>query len=190
MTRDGVSGGFNGWANRETHAVSVHIGNDEGAYNSVTEQAAQCVTAALDSTYQDSSADDIRMAATESLAQYLESEYGTVPDGIPPMLSDLLTATLGGVDWEEIATDYVKNVDLFAAGWNLPGYMPDNPAMLFTSFEDARDAIAEELHRNANDAGGLDVNGVNWEEAEDQAYQQSAPFSGQYGAFVYWVATV
>lgn len=182
--------GFNGWKNWETHTLSVHIANDEGAYDDATEAAERLVAEALDATYMDTDAEDIRTTAALELAEYLEGAYGTVPDGISGMFADLLAGSLGGVDWDEIAAGYVAEVPLFAAGWNMPGCLCDNAPCLFTSFESARDYIAEELGRNANDAGGIAADGTDWEAAEFEAYAQRAAFSGQYGSWVYWVTAV
>jgi hypothetical protein len=40
----------------------------------------------------------------------------------------------------------------FYAGWNMPGYMPDNEAARFASFEDAAAYLAEEMARECEDS--------------------------------------
>lgn len=43
-----------------------------------------------------------------------------------------------------------QKMPLIRAGWNMPGYMPDNEPADFESFEDAREYIADEIEREAD----------------------------------------
>jgi hypothetical protein len=51
----------------------------------------------------------------------------------------------------------------FVAGWNMPGYMPDNEPAAFETFEDAQAYIREEMERHAEEA----AHGVAREEAAE-----------------------
>lgn len=44
----------------------------------------------------------------------------------------------------------------YAAGWNMPGYMPDNEPARFETWEEARDYIADELNRAADECSESD----------------------------------
>jgi hypothetical protein len=58
-------------------------------------------------------------------------------------------------------------VDIWVAGWNMPGYMPDNPPFLFVDWDNARDYLAEEMERALDEMG---------EGAEDPGYAEAAEY--------------
>jgi pyruvate/2-oxoglutarate dehydrogenase complex dihydrolipoamide acyltransferase (E2) component len=77
----------------------------------------------------------------------------------------------------------------WAAGWNMPGYMPDSEPCAFASWEEARDYLVAELERAADEAE------EETEEATDYA-ETAARFAGlpdesevgeTVGAYHWWI---
>lgn len=96
---------YNGWLNYETWCVSLWLGNDEGRYRAVTEQAADFYRDAPDQA-------DREGWATIKLAGYIqESIEDENPCTGASVFSDLMSAALGEVDWYEIAEHYIADVD-------------------------------------------------------------------------------
>ena len=107
--------GYNGWANYETWAVALWIGNEAGSHEYwECEQAGECYRAAVEAE-PGGDRDGWTAAAAHELAGRLkrelddEAELPRAVDGT--MYADLLNAALGEVDWHEIATGYVEELD-------------------------------------------------------------------------------
>ena len=79
----------------------------------------------------------------------------------------------------------------FTAGWNMAGYMPDSTPEGYESFDDAREAIVDELVQMADGVDETLENAAEiitkFEEAQNYVKSQSGEFSFQCGAWVYWV---
>jgi hypothetical protein len=76
----------------------------------------------------------------------------------------------------------------FIAGFNQPGYLPDNDPEEFDTFEEARDYLADELDRAADDAteGGDLADAL--EESADEIREETGPFSYLAAdGYAYWV---
>ena len=81
---------YNGWKNYETWNVALWIDNDEGTYRE------RCALAR-------------RAGSVEDLAASLKSWVEDMaPDLGASMFSDLLTAALGEVDWDESAENWYE----------------------------------------------------------------------------------
>ena len=139
--------GYNGWTNYETWVVNLWLSNEQGSQEQIEEQAEQSVTDAIE---QDES--DVRQAATYALSKYLEEMHDECVPETTGVFADLINHALGMVDWYEIAKHYVDEISVYSAGWNMPGFMPDNVPSLFTDADTAREFIAEALESAAGDS--------------------------------------
>jgi hypothetical protein len=132
----------NGWTNYQTWVVNLWIDNDEGMHETMREWAQECMQDAID---KGCDADSARNDATYELGQRIEQwhdEYAPETQGV---FADLLTRALGQVNWYEIAENYIDDLELFCAGWNMPGYLPDSEPSLFTDADKALDYIKNEI---------------------------------------------
>jgi hypothetical protein len=104
-----VSGEYNGWKNYETWVVKLWIDNDgyAGGYETIVEVAEEVAR---------KHADD-RPAAVRELAKHIEeaidsdidhSDAKALTEGL---FADLLGRSLGNVDWEEIAANYLEEFE-------------------------------------------------------------------------------
>jgi len=92
---------YQGWTNYETWAVALWIDNDQGLYNESRDRARDLTRDHYD---------DISRAEI-SLADWLKE---LITEGEPDLgaslYSDLLTAAIGEVNWDEIAENYIEEV--------------------------------------------------------------------------------
>lgn len=101
---------YNGWTNYETWCVSMWLDNDEGNYHAVRELTSQELE----------SADDEPELATRPLAAMLYEyvaelpEVEAVTEGPASFVVDLLGAALSEVNWTEIATNLIEEVNIEA----------------------------------------------------------------------------
>jgi hypothetical protein len=135
---------YNGWTNYETWVVSLWLDNDQCSQEFWQEQARDAVQEAIDNDESDP-----REEAISTIAQRLESEHDEGVPEVPGVFADLLNSALGRVEWRDIARNMIDEVEIFAAGWNTPGRMPDNPPALFTDCDSARLHISEAMDREA-----------------------------------------
>ncbi len=93
---------YQGWANYETWAVALWIGNDEGSYGHWREVAAELREEyGDDAEYGEGTYSD----ATVQLAEMIKDEYEEFSPlgGEASLYSDLLNAALSNVNWREVA---------------------------------------------------------------------------------------
>lgn len=100
----------NGWSNFETWCVNLWLENNEAACFHWREQARRCLEEAPDSRLVWDENFRIEDAATSMLAERLQD---VIVDKMPPrpsdVYSDLLTAALGQVNWEELAVNLLAD---------------------------------------------------------------------------------
>lgn len=53
----------------------------------------------------------------------------------------------------------------FTAGWSMPGCLPESAPVLFTSLDDAREYLADELDRAAEHAESIGDDDTDWDAA-------------------------
>ena len=113
---------YNGWRNRQTWAVALHLGNDEGMYEFTCEWASEALGEASENGPYESHG-DFRAAATRHHAKVLETLCVEALTDEPPhwaaawaegMIAD--AKTLDNVDWRGIADGHI---DEALENWSL-----------------------------------------------------------------------
>jgi hypothetical protein len=106
---------YNGWSNYETWAVKLWIDNEKGSYNEWREH-----TRAVWESSEDKSPNqflDKRSNAVATLADLLEATYDSSSDhpvfaaANGTVYADLLNAALADVNWHEIATAMLDDME-------------------------------------------------------------------------------
>lgn len=95
---------YQGWTNRETWAVNLHLSNDQGLYDQVNELAEKTERNPVDL------AEEIRTYVEEELLspEWWRSEMGTpMPEGIESMRSEV--GSLWRVNWDEVAKAWLED---------------------------------------------------------------------------------
>jgi len=112
---------YNGWRNYETWAVNLWMENDAGGSEYWREAAQDAyddatVTPSVNARLTGSEPFDAKERAALTLADRIKEE---IEEGSPltegSLYTDLLNAALGEVDWYEIATNLLSDVDEEAA---------------------------------------------------------------------------
>ena len=102
-----MGNGYNGWSNYETWNVKLWIDNDQGSYNYWNERAREAYKAAKPE-YGFTRTE----RATIDLAEWLKDEINENAPEVEGTYADLLGAALSSVDWHEIATALIEDLDL------------------------------------------------------------------------------
>lgn len=78
---------------------------------------------------------------------------------------------------------------MYVAGWNQPGYLPDEDVSTFETFEEARSFIADEMQVFADDEyeSGRDDESEEAVQAGIEIPKFSGPFQIEAGGWVFWV---
>lgn len=100
---------YNGWANRETWAVALHIENDEGWWNSVQETLSALVGDDPDPENREDLAYAAGQAVKDNVTDTIDMlhEAGAI-DTLHDLLDDL--GSLWRVDWTEIGAAFLDAV--------------------------------------------------------------------------------
>lgn len=110
-TKDGT---YNGWTNRATWAVNLHIGNERASYNFWSNRARELWRDRRDI---EQVVDDVwkpKEAAIFTLADELEETFKDIDFDFGPqctclMVKDLFNCALSQVNWEEIAKSMIAD---------------------------------------------------------------------------------
>ncbi|MFO0890975.1 MAG: hypothetical protein U0790_17760 [Isosphaeraceae bacterium] len=100
---------YNGFANYETWAVALWLGNDEGTYRYWRDAAADAKRpGAVNSTMLQR---DMRASAAPKyrLAERLKDEVTEEAPELDGVFADLLHAALSEVDWHEVAETFLED---------------------------------------------------------------------------------
>lgn len=76
----------------------------------------------------------------------------------------------------------------FAAGWNMPGYMPDNEPACFETYDDAKAYIADEIRRHGEELD-LDVDDTSAIDAAKRCEEsdEETGFGETVGEYHFWI---
>lgn len=172
---------YNGWKNYETWCCKLWLDNDGADY--WQERAEECVKRAIDGDG-NPYADNVRDAAAMLLADELEAEIQEGSQelvGVTGMYADMLSASLDRIDFREIAENMVSDMDLYSAGWNMPGCLPDSDPVVFTNADDALEYVKENASEFLDqDAEDMTEETTQQLELEIDAWR--ADKSGEFGA--------
>lgn len=100
---------YNGWTNRETWALALHLSNNQGDYEAAVEQAEALVQ--RDTGNQDTRQSELDMAswikewADEASESVFYPEYGAPTQEARMLVSDV--GSFWRVDYDEIAVGYI-----------------------------------------------------------------------------------
>jgi hypothetical protein len=135
---------YNGWTNYETWAVALWMDNEQGSHTYWRQQAEECCRNADEGN----SMQERRRAARGVLADRIQEEF---EEASPlkeqaSVYSDLLTAALGEVDWQEIAEHLLEYIS-----------QPEDPSLEIIDVYSRADAIEDgvliDISKTANEAG-------------------------------------
>jgi len=101
---------YNGYANYETWAVALWLGNDFGSYGYWRRAAIEEKQEAPNCWQVRERVWPADRAATFRLAARIEEDVTEGAPELPPSLySDLLTSALGSVDWHQVAETFLED---------------------------------------------------------------------------------
>lgn len=101
---------YNGWTNYETWNVALWIGNEEGSYRYWQDRTEAAYRDAVD-RFPSEDREHWSMEAVNTLSEELENEHEENMPKLSGTYGDMLTAALGEVNWYEIATNYIEDLD-------------------------------------------------------------------------------
>jgi hypothetical protein len=121
---------YNGWTNYETWAVALWMDNEQGSHTYWRQQAEECRRNAIEGD----SIQERQRAARGVLADRIQEEF---EEASPlkeqtTLYSDLLTAALGEVDWQEIAEHLLEYIS-----------QPEDPSLEIIDRYSRADAIED-----------------------------------------------
>jgi hypothetical protein len=170
---------YGGWTNYETWAVKLWLNNDQGWQEQCNEWAIEYLQEAIDREQDKSHAVD----ELADRLKWLHEETAPAADGV---FSDLLNHALASVNWEEIAQSCVNEVEVYSAGWNAPGCMPDNEPAMFLDTDDAKRCILDAIRNHAEEAGN-EADAETLTAFAEDINLEKGEFSAQCLGIAYWV---
>ena len=102
---------YNGWKNRETWLIALHIDNDEGLYNYWHEAARRARRRAPRHENVQSGIWTVQETERFTLADRLKDSFEAKASRIKnPLLADLAGTALADVDWHDVADHYLDAI--------------------------------------------------------------------------------
>jgi hypothetical protein len=106
---------YNGWTNYETWAVALWLDNEQGSYNYWRERSQEAYNDAEKGEYdwqtKDAMAELALAAALKDWHEERAEELGFLDGDKAGVFADLIGAALSEVDWHEIASHYLDEVE-------------------------------------------------------------------------------
>jgi hypothetical protein len=95
---------YNGWTNRETWAVALHINNDQGLYNQVREMANEYTTQRENASIANESW--LFAQYCDQIENFIDDLFDEQWESLKAMRNDI--GSLYRVNWREIAESFVE----------------------------------------------------------------------------------
>ena len=138
---------YNGWTNYETWLVKLWMDNDEGSNSYWNEQAEECIKNVIEEGKPDYLSH--KKEAARNLAGMIKDQHEeNSPTENSGVYADLMNAALSEVNWDEIASHYFDEIDVYVAMWNLPGCLPEMEPVYFLDEDEARQFLADEIENS------------------------------------------
>lgn len=190
---------YNGWKNYETWNVKLWMDNDGS--DRLQELAEDAVRRAIDgqgNPYADNVRDSAAMLMADDLKDETENAMQDMLEQTgqqSSMWADLLGAALSEVDWREIADNVLSDVEIYSAGWNMPGCLPESDPAVFTDADDALEYIKNQARESVDqDFDSDDMTEETAEALTAEVDAWTADKSGEFGAIFrntsYWVSKI
>ena len=174
---------YNGWSNYETWNANNWI--SDGMMD-VETMARDCLAEATDHE------PDMETAisnATDALAEQMENDCNDLCEETcqqSGLFADLLNSALSKINWREIAESYIKEIPIYATGYNMHGFMPDNEPAIFLDHADAVSCLAGNIQNIFEDTEQAEEAEKLAEQIEREA-QPGKPLQANFGGYVFWL---